>query len=616
MLIVYTITAQAVEKLTIDDRTINCITLTDEDTYIDWGNGSVTFNRELLPVISNDTLGDPIVCPPSLNYELFYNATTVFRLPSIFYLPVSAILNGVAIILWELLKCYTKRKTVSVYNIVLQIYSATLFLTNIALIINQLLFPLSLLKVYCIHIGFALHYLILAECLALSCSIIELARVSIRRRLSLTKERLLILIYFLITWVVPLVLLAINLAIYYGSDRQLVQYGLTADKKLKCWINEENFSISFLFVPIILSVLVSIAGLGLQIAGVVLQRIRIRQKRRNSYSTTTSTQSSTKSLVSFFTIVNTAQELDQNEDNNKQEEDNRQIDITVKFRSSVVFLIASIIATIGAIFTTVGVGKVILKAEAGFIHTIIASVLIQSVGALLYALGSDEVQDVIRSYFPKKKKKWSDDSCSSSDSDGDASKEKKKRKKKKKNKTTVVVEIQKRRPKTGRSRRNSRKQMIKNNYLKSTKKNAQMEEIEMPTMMDNNQFTRQQIMTSPPPSPPAYPIIPSPIIAPPTPEAPPLPLETNLPFAVPVVQQFSAEIPPVKEVINNNDNIQGGIGTPTDKQQKRNERVFTKMATIAEISQNTGLVPSKGGKPLATPDENDDVISSKSTPEV
>jgi hypothetical protein len=616
MLIVYTITAQAVEKLTIDDRAINCITLTDEDTYIDWGNGSVTFNRELLPVISNDTLGDPIVCPPSLNYELFYNATTVFRLPSIFFLPVSAILNGVTIILWELLKCYTKRKTVSVYNIVLQIYSATLFLTNIALIINQLLFPLSLLKVYCIHIGFALHYLILAECLALSCSIIELARVSIRRRLSLTKERLLILIYFLITWVVPLVLLAINLAIYYGSDRQLVQYGLTADKKLKCWINEENFSISFLFVPIILSVLVSIAGLGLQIAGVVLQRIRIRQKRRNSYSTTTSTQSSTKSLVSFFTIVNTAQELDQNEDNNKQEEDNRQIDITVKFRSSVVFLIASIIATIGAIFTTVGVGKVILKAEAGFIHTIIASVLIQSVGALLYALGSDEVQDVIRSYFPKKKKKWSDDSCSSSDSDGNSSEEKKKRKKKKKNKTTVVVEIQKRRPKTGRSRRNSRKQMIKNNYLKSTKKNAQMEEIEMPTMMDNNQFTRQQIMTSPPPSPPAYPIIPSPIIAPPTPEAPPLPLETNLPFAVPVVQQFSAEIPPVKEVINNNDNIQGGIGTPTDKQQKRNERVFTKMATIAEISQNTGLVPSKGGKPLATPDENDDVISSKSTPEV
>ena len=390
--------------VSFDERQTNCRVLTGTD-FTDLGNGSVIFQGQTLTIIGNTSNGDPIVCPPTL--QTFFNPTIIFKLPAIIFLPLGIIVNILTIVCYEVLKCSAK-KPFTLFDSTIINYVVTLLLSNFLLLVEGAAFPSTPSLLYCEHIAFFLHFFILAQFFAFACAGVELARVSIQKRLSRRKERILLVIYLAVTWVVPFLLVFICLAINFSLRRSKVLYGITANRQLKCWMNQFEFILGFFAVPMFLVLIFVPITIGIQVLGTFLRFQARRRRKRAKKQRRTNSQSnndigikslSSNSIFDFFAAINANNER-------RRKKQVSLVDIYVSQKQQIISVIAYIIAYICLILTTVFILVNIFSSIEAIsirgVHTLILFQVVICPTMLVIGLANDNVRKSIKSLFRSK----------------------------------------------------------------------------------------------------------------------------------------------------------------------------------------------------------------------
>ena len=390
------------EEESFDERQTNCRVLTGTD-FTDLGNGSVIFQGQTLPIIGNTSNGDPIVCPPTL--QTFFNPTTIFKLPALIFLPLAIIVNILTIVCYEVLKCSAK-KSFTLFDSTIINHVITLTFSVFLLLSEGAVFPSVPNLLYCEHIAFFLHFFILAQFFAFACAGIELARVSIQKRLTRRKERLLLVIYLAVTWIVPILLVAICLAINFSLRGSKVLYGITANKLLKCWINQFEFILGFFAVPMFLVLFFVPITIGIQVLGTFLRfqarrrRRRAKKQRRNKNQNVDEIRKNSlsgNSIFDFFAAINAK---------NERRRRRRQaplVEITVSQKQQIISVIGYIVVylclVLSTVFILVNIFSPIEAISIRGVHTLILFQVVICLTMLVITLANNNVRKSIKNLF-------------------------------------------------------------------------------------------------------------------------------------------------------------------------------------------------------------------------
>lgn len=581
----------------IETREPNCQVLTDLSTYTDLGNGSVVFNGYTLPIIANTSEGDPVVCPPLDTLLPFHNYTAIFTVPGALFLPINILLNIVTIALYELLRCFSPKRRILIYDITTAMYNVSLILANFALLQGETFFQLAPTKIYCEHLAFYLHYILLAVFLCYLFNSLELARVSVQRRLTKRKERLLLAVYILISWVVPLIIIGINAAIYFPL-RYLVLYGVTPDQKLKCWINQKTFSFPFFLGPLALVTLAIPFFIGAQVLGTILRQVSRRRRRRAYSSHRPSLEgNSTKSLIDFIANIRSRR---------GSKDKSVLLENKIPRKQQIFHVAISILTYLGLVIGAVGISlQISITSFFGGSHILILSLTIQSLTGLLTALTNRAIIDTLKDTFKSKVKKRKRESSSSSEKSESEQED---------SRTTILETTSKKNKKDGQKIEDLTKEemMIPREAFYSsetTEKNPEetrmktSQEVELKTfqtsLLSQQIEFQKQLLESLPGiiSSPKYPTI---VIQTPQPET--RPMSQQVPLAVtPLVETGPSPVPLEKEI--------GLMGLPLKPGQNTSSNTIEGNKMVGESSlmkgiTTSGALPSQGMHKEATPGQD------------
>ena len=331
-------------------------------------------------------------------------------IPGAIYLPIGIVLNLLVIGLFEALRCLTVAK-ITTFDATVISFLVSVLLYNIILLFHETFYQLVLSQAYCEHLAIYNHYFSLAVFISYTFLGFELARISIQKELTANKERSFFLLAFLVSWVLPLVVVAALTGVN-NSIPDSVRYGIREDGKLKCWINQGGVAVAFLATPIILTLFVIPVFIGIQVLGTIL-RTKDKKKKKGKGGNNkgrVKRNSVSKMAINLFAIVNQRKAR-------KREALRLPIDITKNQQK--VYVLIYLVGYLVLIMEAIGI-LVVTFTNTVTTHLIVTMQLLLSVLILAFALSTKNVRmtlkDIIKSKVPKKKRREGESSSGSSSS--------------------------------------------------------------------------------------------------------------------------------------------------------------------------------------------------------
>ena len=251
----------------ISGANVSCSTgfieLTDND---DFNDSTVIYLDEVYDVIYYE--GVPVICANlSSNGTILRNVTDIFYSYPVAYFILTYVgctlsLVGVTIILLSLV-LFKELRTLS--TMVLGNLAASILVTNIFILAGGPIAEATQSRPLCVSVGVFLHFFFLAEFSWMTILSVEITRtlfrgINLRRPPSRSDNRKTFVLYFLLGWTAPIVIVGIAIIInYVPSTSHLVLYGRLEDgTDGLCWINHKVSAILAFVVPVALSLLVNL----------------------------------------------------------------------------------------------------------------------------------------------------------------------------------------------------------------------------------------------------------------------------------------------------------------------------------------------------------------------
>ena len=244
------------------------IQLTEDDDFEVVDNTSVMYGDGVYDVVEL-VEGYPVICINlSMNGTATMNETTIFySYPTAYliltYIGCSLSLVGVTIILLSL-AIFKELQTLSMA--ILANLAVAMLVTNLFILVGGPIAGATQSHPLCVSVSVILHYCFLAQFCWMTSMSVEILRalmrgVRLRVAPSRNENRRTFLVYFIVGWGLPLVIVGATLAVNYSpSTSHLVLYGRLEDgTDGLCWINHTLSAVIAFVVPISLSLLINLA---------------------------------------------------------------------------------------------------------------------------------------------------------------------------------------------------------------------------------------------------------------------------------------------------------------------------------------------------------------------